>query len=320
MKDFDKGFREAGRLWRSLKRCVLCPKLCRSDRISGQKGLCGIDEEVLVSTYLPHHGEEPPLSGERGAGTIFFSSCTMKCVYCQNYQISHAAVGTPVSEERLAQIMLDLEAMGCHNIEAVSPTAHLAGLMKALVLARREGLAVPLVMNLGGYERERILRHLEGLVDIYLPDFKYGTTDAAWRYSGVRDYPGQALAAIREMVRQVGEGLETEGGVAKRGVIVRHLVLPGAWESSRQALKALREAFSPSLPLSIMAQYTPTPKVTKHPLLGRRISREEYERVVNLALDLGFEEIYTQEVDERSLVPDFESPEPFRWTDAPADL
>lgn len=318
MIDYGTALRRAFRLWRSLKRCVLCPKLCRSDRSAGQKGLCGIDEEVIVSTYLPHHGEEPPLSGKKGAGTIFFSSCTMKCVYCQNYQISHAVTGIPVSEARLAGIMLELQAMGCHNIEAVSPTPHLAGLMRALVEARRQGLAVPLVLNLSGYERERVLRHLEGMVDIYLPDFKYGTAEAGWRYSGVRDYPARALASLKEMVRQVGEGLEMEGEVAKRGVIVRHLVLPGAWESSRQALTAIRGAFSPSLPLSIMAQYTPTPAVRKHPLLGRRISRQEYERVVNLALDLGFEEIYTQEVDDRTLVPDFDSPEPFRWTDSAA--
>ena len=266
-----------------------------------------------MHSVLPHHGEEPPLSGSRGAGTIFFSSCNLKCIYCQNYQISHSPAGRAVSEEDLALIMLDLETRGCHNIEPVTPTPQLPGIMAALLIARKKGLRLPFVFNCGGYEREKIVRLLDGLVDIYLPDFKYGLDEAGRCFSGVPAYPRHALASLREMVRQVGDTLEIEDGVAKKGVLVRHLVLPGQTDNSLAVLKALRENISPLVPLSLMAQYTPIPAVANHPLLGRRLTRGEYERVVNAALDLGFEELYTQEVDDRALVPDFRRESPFVW-------
>ena len=212
-----------------------------------------------MSSALPHHGEEPPLSGRRGAGTIFFSSCNLKCVYCQNYQISHSPAGRPVSEEALAGIMLELEDLGCHNIEPVTPTPHLPGIMAALLIARERGLRLPFVFNCGGYEREKIVRLLDGMVDIYLPDFKYGIDEAGRRFSGAPDYPRHALASLREMVRQVGDTLEIEDGVAKRGVLVRHLVLPGQMDNSLAVLKAIRENISRFVPLSLMAQYTPIP-------------------------------------------------------------
>ena len=312
MKEADAA-RRVGQLKRSLKRCVLCPQMCRTDRLAGERGFCRLGAGMVVSSAIPHHGEEPPLSGRRGAGTIFFASCNLRCIYCQNYQISHSPAGRPVSEEELAGIMLGLEAQGCHNIEPVTPTPHLAGIMAAFLIARGRGLRLPLVFNCGGYERERIIRLLDGMVDIYLPDFKYGVDEAGRRFSGAQDYPRHALASLREMVRQVGDGLEIEDGVAKRGVLVRHLVLPGGWESSLAVLKAIREEISPFVPLSLMAQYTPTPAVARHHLLGRRVSREEYERVVNAAVEMGFEEIYTQEVDDRALAPDFDREEPFAW-------
>jgi putative pyruvate formate lyase activating enzyme len=209
--------------------------------------------------------------------------------------------------------MLELEKMGCHNIEPVTPTPHLPGIMAAFLIARGRGLGLPLVFNCGGYERGKILRILEGMVDIYLPDFKYGIAEAGIAYSGARDYPRHALASLKEMVRQVGDTLEIEDGVAKRGVLVRHLVLPGNVESSIAVLKAIRENISSFVPLSLMAQYTPIPAVGRHPLLGRRVSRKEYERVVNAAVDLGFEELYTQEVDDRALAPDFDRNHPFDW-------
>lgn len=295
-----------------LKRCVLCPRMCRTDRIAGEQGFCRLDAGMVMSSALPHHGEEPPLSGHFGAGTIFFSSCNLKCVYCQNYQISHAPGGRPVSVEELAGIMLDLEARGCHNIEPVTPTPHLAGIMEALRIARERGLRVPFVFNCGGYEREKIVRLLDGMVEIYLPDFKYGLDDAGESFSGVPDYPCHALASLREMVRQVGDALDIEDGIARRGIIIRHLILPGRTDNSLAALKMIREV-SPSIPLSLMSQYTPIPDMRRHPLLGRRVTREEYERVVNAALDLGFEELYTQEVDDRALNPDFAREKPFAW-------
>ena len=304
--------RRIGSLKKILKRCVLCPRMCRVDRIEGAAGFCRLDARAVISSALPHHGEEPPLSGSRGAGTIFFSSCNLKCIYCQNWQISHYPAGRPVTAEELARIMLDLEARGCHNVEPVTPTPHLPGIMEALGIARERGLAVPFVFNCGGYEREKIIRLLAGEVEIYLPDFKYGLDEAGKRFSGVPDYPRRALNSLREMVRQVGDTLEIEDGVARRGVLVRHLVLPGMIDNSLAALKLIRE-ISPSIPLSLMAQYTPIPAVLHDPLLGRRVTREEYERVVNAALDLGFEELYTQEVDDRALSPDFAREEPFDW-------
>jgi putative pyruvate formate lyase activating enzyme len=295
-----------------LRRCVLCPRMCRADRTAGETGFCRLDARMVISSALPHHGEEPPLSGSGGAGTIFFASCNLKCIYCQNWQISHSPAGRPVAAEELARIMLDLEAQGCHNVEPVTPTPHLAGIMEALEIARERGLRVPFVFNCGGYERKEILRLIDGRVEIYLPDFKYGLDEAGESGSGVPDYPRHALSALREMVRQVGDTLEIEDGVARQGILVRHLVLPGRMDNSLAALKLIREV-SPFIPLSLMSQYTPIPAVRRHPLLGRRVTREEYERVVNAALDLGFEELYTQTVDDRALIPDFAREKPFAW-------
>lgn len=299
-------------LKRILKECVLCPRMCRVDRIAGDQGFCRLSAKMVISSALPHHGEEPPLSGTGGAGTIFFSSCNLKCIYCQNWQISHSPAGRAVTAEELAGIMLDLEAQGCHNIEPVTPTPHLAGIIEALGIARERGLRVPFVFNCGGYEGEEILRLIEGMVEIYLPDFKYGLDEAGMSCSGVPDYPRHAREALREMVRQVGPSLEIEDDVACRGLLVRHLVLPGRMENSLAALRLIRE-ISPSIPLSLMSQYTPIPAVQGDPLLGRRVTKEEYEQVVDAALDLGFEELYTQEVDDRALNPDFEREEPFAW-------
>ena len=314
MKDGDAA-RRIDCLRRSLKRCVLCPQMCRVDRTAGEKGFCRLGTEMVMNSALPHHGEEPPLSGRRGAGTIFFSSCNMRCVYCQNYQISHSAGGRPVSEEELAGTMLELESLGCHNIEPVTPTPHLPGIMAAFLRARERGLRLPLIFNCGGYEREKIVRLLDGMVDIYLPDFKYGIGETGRRFSVAADYPRHALASLREMVRQVGDGLEVEDGIAKRGILVRHLVLPGSTDNSIAVLRMIRKGISRFVPLSLMAQYTPIAAVSEHPLLGRRVSRTEYERVVNAALDLGFEELNTQEVDDRDFAPDFERRRPFAWDD-----
>jgi putative pyruvate formate lyase activating enzyme len=304
--------RRIGSLKKILRRCVLCPRMCRVDRVAGEHGFCSLDARMVISSALPHHGEEPPLSGRGGAGTIFFASCNLKCIYCQNYQISHYPEGRPVGADELAGIMLDLEARGCHNVEPVTPTPHLPGIMEALEIARERGLRVPFVFNCGGYERQEILRLIDGRVEIYLPDFKYGLEEVGNHYSCVPDYPRHALDSLREMVRQVGDTLEIEDGVARRGVLVRHLVLPGRTDNSLAALKLIREV-SPFIPLSLMSQYTPIPAVAGDPLLGRRVTWEEYEQVVNAALDLGFEELYTQAVDDRALNPDFAQEKPFDW-------
>ncbi|MBW6485940.1 MAG: radical SAM protein [Syntrophobacterales bacterium] len=305
----------------SLSACELCPRMCHVNRNSGERGFCLLASEMLISAHLPHHGEEPPLSGARGAGTIFFSSCNLRCSYCQNYQISHTPAGQSVSVDELVELMFELQNAGCHNIEPVTPTPHLPGIMEALFLARKRGLSLPVVFNCGGYERKESIALLAGQVEIYLPDFKYGSAETARKLSGVGDYPQQAFASLQEMVRQVGDALSLDKDkVAAGGIIVRHLILPGCVENSLEALRLI-SSVSPFLPLSIMSQYTPIISTerrlsadTTPPLLRRRITKKEYEQVVNAALDMGFAEIYTQDVDERVLNPDFSNENPFDWS------
>lgn len=296
-----------------LEDCVLCPRRCRVDRLRGGRGFCALGAESIVSRVLPHFGEEPPISGEKGAGTIFFSSCNLRCPFCQNFQISRSPSGRVEAPASLAGQMLELQKRGCHNIEAVTPTPQLPFFLKALELAREQGLALPIVYNCGGYEDPEIVGMLDGAVDLYLPDFKYGNEEAARLLAGVGDYPQFALASIREMVRQCGDGPALEGEIAVRGVIIRHLVLPGQVENSRDVLRIISREISTAVPISLMSQYTPIPAVAGHPLLGRRITGAEYEAVVDYALDLGFETIFTQEVDEREITPDFGRENPFEF-------
>jgi putative pyruvate formate lyase activating enzyme len=294
-----------------LKDCWLCPQQCHIDRTKGEIGFCGLPAKIIMDCALPHHGEEPPLSGTRGAGTIFFSSCNLRCLYCQNYQISHQACGKELDSPELAQVMLDLQKRGCHNIEPVTPTPQTPLIMEALLLARKQGLKIPFVYNCGGYEMPRIIKMLDKMVDIYLPDFKYGLAEDGAAFSGVADYPCYALDSLKEMVRQAGDGLELENGVAQRGVIVRHLVLPGRLDNSKEVLRLIKKEISTSVTVSLMSQYTPTVKVRNHPQLSRRITAQEYQQVLDYALDLGFKNIFIQEVSDIELTPDFNSDKPF---------
>jgi len=296
-----------------MRSCTLCPRRCRVDRTAGERGFCDLGDRPMIDSALAHHGEEPVLSGRGGAGTIFFSSCNMRCIYCQNYQISHRAAGETIEPPDLSRIMKDLQDKGCHNIDAVTPTPHLPGLIGALLDASENGLTIPLVYNCGGYEDRDIIGLLDGIVDIYLPDFKYGNDRDAHEFSDVGDYVLHATSSIREMVRQVGDSLETEDGIARRGVIIRHLVLPGRVENSLEVLRIIRRDISTSLSLSIMSQYTPVQAVARHPVLGRRVTKGEYERVVNSALEMGFDNIFVQGVSDRHLTPDFDRDHPFRW-------
>jgi putative pyruvate formate lyase activating enzyme len=296
-----------------LKHCLLCPRRCGADRTAGETGFCGLPGRLVVDCALPHLGEEPPLSGRHGSGTIFFSSCNLRCVFCQNHQISHRAKGKSMAPAGLARIMLDLQDERCRNINAVTPTPQAPLIIEGLRLARMEGLEIPFVYNCGGYEDPQIIRRLDGDVDIYLPDFKYGSDETARLFSGVGDYVAFALAAIEEMARQVGDGLYLDDGIATRGLLIRHLVLPGLVENSLAVLALIRSHLSPEVTVSIMSQYTPIPAVKHHPLFGRRVTREEYQAVVNHALNLGFENLYLQEVDDRHFTPDFEKKNPFSW-------
>ena len=251
--------------------------------------------------------------GNPGAGTIFLSSCNLKCIYCQNHQLSHDNSGALTDVTNFPQSCWR-EKKKCHNIEPVTPTPQIPQVMEALLLARQGGLLLPLVYNCGGYENPEVLKILEGMVDIYLPDFKYGMENDALILSGVEDYAAHAIPSIKEMVRQVGDDLLMEEGIAKRGILIRHLVIPGFITNSLEVLGLIKKHISLSVPLSIMSQYTPMPSVANHPRLGRRVTREEYELVVNHALDMGFETIFTQDVDDKKLVPDFRKKFPFDWS------
>ncbi len=246
-----------------MKNCVLCPRKCRVDRTAGEKGYCRLADKLIVSHVLPHHGEEPPVSGEHGAGTIFFSSCNLRCSFCQNHQISHQGAGKALDPSALADAMLLLQEKRCHNIEAVTPTPQLPMLLGALLDARLRGLRIPFVYNCSGYEDPGILKRLKGIVDIYMPDFKFGRADTAHFMSGAGDYPGYAILAIKEMIRQVGDSLVIHEGAAASGIVIRHLVLPGMLENSFEVMRQIRKRLSAAVPVSIMSQYTPIPAVMK---------------------------------------------------------
>ncbi len=296
-----------------MSRCTLCPRECGVNRIEGERGFCGLGPDAVLARALPHFGEEPPITGTAGAGTLFLVSCNLRCPFCQNYRISHERMGETIDRESLAGRMLELALKGCHNIEWVTPTPQLPALAESLLAAGEWGLNLPLVYNCGGYEKTDIIRLLDGIVDVWLPDFKYGTEKDALECSAPADYAGQALESIQEMIRQSGERLETRGGIARKGVIIRHLVLPGRVQNSMSVIRTIAAHLPKKVPLSIMSQYTPTPTVKGDPLMGRRVTRDEYEAVVDLALDLEFENLFIQEVDEIGLVPDFEKAEPFDW-------
>ncbi|HNQ01677.1 MAG TPA: hypothetical protein PKN59_05240 [Syntrophales bacterium] len=296
-----------------MRRCSLCPRECGVNRLDGRTGFCGLGAGAVLARALPHFGEEPPISGTAGAGTLFLSSCNLRCPFCQNYRISRERMGEATDRETLAGRMLELALKGCHNIELVTPSPQLPAVLEALLAAREWGLNLPLVYNCGGYEKADVIGLLDGIVDVWLPDFKYGSEWDALACAAPADYPEHALSSIGEMIRQAGERLQTAGGIARRGVIIRHLVLPGRVQNSLDAVRLIAERLSKKVPLSLMAQYTPTPAVADDPLMGRRVTREEYEAVVDHALDLGFENLFIQEVDDKNLVPDFDREEPFVW-------
>lgn len=269
--------------------CSLCPRGCGVDRPAGGKGFCGAGAGMRISSIFPHHGEEPPISGAGGSGTVFFSHCTLRCVFCQNYQISHQGEGAEYTVEELARRMVWLQECGCCNVNLVTPTHYLPWILRALHAASAQGLGIPVVYNCGEYEREEVLRLLDGIVDIYLPDMKYGDNRAAGRLSGADDYVEVNRRAIREMFRQVGPLNCDSSGMALRGLLIRHLVLPNGHGGSGKVVEFLAGHFDPDdIAVSVMAQYAPRYRAGEHPEIARRISREEYERARAWFEDAGF--------------------------------
>ena len=274
--------RRIERAYAYLKRCRLCPRECGVNRLRGKQGFCRAGAQPKVASWNVHPWEEPPVSGTRGSGTIFFSGCTGRCLFCQNYPISQLGAGSEVPVERLAEMMLELQQRGCHNINLVTPTHFVPQILAALSYAIERGFHLPLVYNTSGYERVEVLELLEDVVDIYLPDAKYADDETARRLSSFVGYVEANRAALKEMYRQVGDELVLDDeGIAWRGLIVRHLVLPEGLAGTGEVLRWLAENLSPRVHVSLMDQYFPAHKAVGHPILGRKITAEEYEEALN---------------------------------------
>jgi putative pyruvate formate lyase activating enzyme len=273
--------------YQHLSVCDVCARGCRVDRRAGQVGVCRTGEQAKVSSYGPHLGEEDPLRGRRGSGTIFFTRCNLKCQFCQNHDISQTDAGHAVEPEQLASIMLNLQAQGCHNINLVSPSHVVPQIMAATLIAAQAGLRLPLVYNTGGYDSMAMLGLLDGVVDIYMPDMKFSDAETARRYSKVANYPQVNQAAVREMHRQVGDLRIDAMGLATRGLLVRHLVLPGGLAGTGEIVRFLAVQISPDTYLNLMDQYRPAYKARHFPELNRGISRHEYAEAVRLAEEAG---------------------------------
>ena len=279
-----------------LHHCTLCPRDCGIDRLAGEKGYCRAGAEPVVASWNAHPWEEPPISGTRGSGTIFFTHCTARCLFCQNYPISQLGVGQQVPVQRLGAMMLELQARGCHNLNLVTPTHFVPQILAALALAIEGGFRLPLVYNSSGYDAVETVRLLDGVVDIYLPDAKYADDAIAQRLSGFRGYVEANRAALREMYHQVGdELLLDENGLAVRGLIIRHMVLPDGLAGTEQVLAWIARELKPSVYISLMAQYFPAHKAVGDPVLGRRITHEEYLRALTAFDELELEHGWRQE-------------------------
>jgi len=274
-----------------LSECRLCPRECRIDRSAGELGFCRTGSSAVVSSWGPHFGEERPLVGYGGSGTIFFTHCNLGCLFCQNYSISHLGEGREMETPELAGVMVELQRMGCHNINLVTPTHQTPMIFRTLLVAREQGLEIPIVYNTGGYESVEVLRLLEGLVDIYMPDFKYSDPEMAERYSEAPDYPVVVKEALREMHRQVGDLLLDHRGIAIRGLLVRHLVMPEGIAGTEKMAGFIAEEISRETYVNIMDQYHPCYRAFEMPPLDRRITGKEYNEAIETAKRLRLKRI-----------------------------
>ncbi|MFH2030819.1 MAG: radical SAM protein [Bacteroidota bacterium] len=270
-----------------MESCTICPNECGTNRITEDTGKCCSSAKVLVSSISPHFGEEPPLVGKCGSGTIFFTNCNLKCVFCQNYDISHLGNGREISIEQLGDAMIQLQNKGCHNINFVTPTHFTPQIISALAIAVEKGLEIPIVYNCGGYESVETLKLLDGIIDIYMPDIKYSSNEIAFKYSGVKNYWTKVKAAVLEMYRQVGHLKISNSGIAKRGLLIRHLVLPNDLAGSREVINFIAEEISKDSYVNIMDQYRPAHQAHKHSELNRVITSDEYYQVINWAEEAG---------------------------------
>ena len=305
-----------------LERCTVCPRDCLNNRLANEIAACYSGRLPIVSSYTPHYGEEPPLVGTKGAGNIFFGNCNLRCVYCQNYQISQThkeQIKNEVTHERLAEMMLELQSRGCHNINFVSPTHFAPQMARAILLAAEQGLRLPIVYNTNAYDSVQVLQLLDGIVDVYLPDLKYADDEAGYLYSKVSGYKEHSRRALSEMYRQTGDELVfSEDGLLKRGLVIRLLVLPNDIGCVRESLEWIKDELSPRVAVSLMAQYYPTNQAStnqRYVLLSRRIRESEWLKAVSALAAVGMEEGWMQEFDGAAYYyrPDFaDSEKPFR--------
>lgn len=267
--------------------CLVCPRKCRVDRLSDEKGICRTGAKAVVSSYGPHFGEESPLVGTGGSGTIFLTHCNLLCVFCQNYEISHLGEGTETDEEQLAAMMVSLQRQGCHNINFVTPSHVVPQILAALPAAVEKGLTVPLVYNSSCYDSVETLQLLEGVFDIYMPDFKFWTEESGKRFAKAPDYAEKARKAILEMHRQVGDLVLDQEGIAVRGLLVRHLVMPGSLDETREILQFLAREVSPDTYVNIMDQYRPCGRAADFPPIDRRLQHDEFRQALEMAREAG---------------------------------
>ena len=290
-----------------LEKCELCPFKCKVNRLNGQIGRCKCTDKIKIALYSLHYYEEPCISGKEGSGTVFFSNCNLRCLFCQNYKISQEGKGYEISIEELADIFLKQQEAGANNINLVTPTMYVYHIIEAIRIAKRKGLKLPIVYNTNGYENVETIKKLDGYIDIYLPDLKYFYDDLGVKYSGVNNYFEIATKAILEMIKQVGKPEFDENGLIKKGTIIRHLILPGHIQNSKHILKWLKDNVENKAYISVMAQYFPTYKAKEDKYLNRKLSNKEYSQIENYLYTLNLENGYIQDLGkhEEEYVPDF---------------
>lgn len=305
--------KEQSMQWKELRisPCNLCPRECLTDRAGGAMGFCLSDDRIMVARAALHMWEEPCISGKNGSGTVFFSGCNLRCVYCQNYEIAAGRRGKPVSVERLSEIFLELQAKGAANINLVTPDHYVTGVAEAVLMAKKRGMNLPVVYNGSGYEKREVIGGLSGIVDIFLTDFKYMDSGLAAKYSAAPDYPATAKEALAQMVRNVGIPVFDENGMMQSGVIVRHLLLPGHKRNAKDVIRYVYETYEDSVYLSLMNQYTPLERLKENPdcrEICRKVTRREYGAVVDYAIELGVRNAFMQEGDtaRESFIPAFD--------------
>lgn len=292
-----------------LNKCRLCPRECNVNRLKGELGYCGASDKVVIARAALHFWEEPCVSGEGGSGAVFFSNCNLKCVFCQNHCISQENLGVEISIQKLSKIFLQLQKKGANNINLVTPTHYVPQIIEALKLSKSSGLSIPILYNSNGYDSLDTLKTLNGYIDVYLPDLKYYSSKYSLRYSNAEDYFEKASLAIEEMYKQVGKPIYDENGIIKKGVIIRHLLLPGLLFDSKKILDYIYKSFGDNVYISIMNQYTPMFKASDYPEINRTLNEEHYDALIHYALKLGIKNAFIQEsgTSSEEFVPDFKS-------------